>query len=65
MTYAIGKNLVTCASPGSSYRDNFTGNTMHIPGCSQPGTEKIIHEGDVVLEYCGRHAVEFWREEDE
>lgn len=63
MTYAIGKNKVTCASPGSSYTDAFTGLVVKIPGCCQPGDIPIVH-GDTVLEYCGKHAVEIWRDED-
>jgi hypothetical protein len=64
MTYAIGKNKITCSSPGGSYRDNVTGLMVVVPGCSQPGDIPIIRN-DTVLEYCGKCAVGIWREEDD
>lgn len=63
MTYAIGKNKVTCSSPGGSYTDPLTELKVVIPGCAQPGTELIEVAPGIELEYCGKCAVEIWRAE--
>lgn len=64
MTYAIGKNLVTCASPGSKYTETITGLEIVIPGCCQPGTIPFVF-GDTVLEFCDKCAVDRWKNGEE